>query len=117
MSVGIDDWKGPHVRLLHCDRRSINLFHCPQFIEKSAFGHLVEIAPVGQILRLDVLRARIGLDDFVENRLDAFRFDIQAALHDLDLAGEGGVDNFWIADAELFADCFIGEFPGRNRVR
>ena len=50
------------------------LLSAPELLHEAAFLHLVEIARVHHLLRLDRLGAGIGGSDLVEGRLDAFEF-------------------------------------------
>src|SRR5690242_13323885 len=95
--------------------RSLNwtgtdLFICPQFIEKTALRHLIEIAPVDHFRGLDVFRPRFSFGDVFKDRLNSFGLDLQTPLHDFDFRGVRRLDNLLIGDAEVLAEDLESEF-------
>src|ERR1043166_662939 len=53
------------------------LFRSPELVEKTAFVHFIEIAPVDQLLWLDVFGAWFCRSDLFQNCRNGLRSDLQ----------------------------------------
>src|SRR5688572_32239537 len=91
-------------------QRSLRSFSRPEFIKKTAFLQPVNIAPVDEVLRPDFFCPRVDSCGLIEDSLKSFRLKFQPWLHDLDFLFVRGVEDFSIADAQLLAQDFVGQF-------
>src|SRR5215204_4423072 len=78
------------------------LLAAPQVIEKTAFLHLVEIAPVDQLRRLDFLRAWISDSELVEDGLQRVRAHVESRLHRFDFVIVRGLENLSVVEPQVF---------------
>src|SRR5712692_28692 len=91
-----------------------SLFFCrPEIVKKAALFHLVEIASIDQLLRLDLFGSRIELRHLVKNRLKSFDFNDHPRFQGFDLRVVSGIQNGPIGYLEIFSQYLVGELSIR----
>src|ERR1044071_1904799 len=79
----------------------------PELFEKTARFHFIEKAAVDEIFGFDLLGARIHTRDFIEDRLQPLVVQLQVVFQNFHLAVVGGIENFAVGQAKIFAENFV----------